>query len=214
MVEEKNQNTLGLLLRELLKERSLSMRKLSELTEIDTATISRIINGKRRANPQHLVRFADCLGIPLIELFEATGYPVEQKQETLHLPSYTYTDIIQNFFETSHLANMNVSVAVVEQQLANYEQYAQTAEGKTSILKGFEEKLESVGTIGPLINQMKDLFGKFRLRKGTPVELALIGGVLLYFIIPVDAIPDYLFAFGYLDDAIAVQITANALEKK
>ena len=206
MTKNTTNATLGLRLRVLLKERSLSMRRFSEFTEIDTATISRIINGKRKANLQHLERFADCLEVPLMDLFEAAGYPVEQKQSDS--ASHTYANMIQD------LVNVDASVQVVEQQLANYELYSQTIEGKSSILEEFEGKLDSVGSIGPLINQLKNLFEKFRLRKGTPSELAVIGSALLYFIIPVDVIPDYLFAVGYLDDAIAVQLTTTALEKK
>lgn len=206
MAEGINKITFGLWLRGLLKERSLSMRKFSELTEIDTATISRIINGKRKANIQHLERFAECLEVPLMELIEAAGYPVEQKQSDS--ANHTYVDMIQDLVHT------NVSVQVIEQQLANYELYSQTDEGSSSILQEFEGKLKGVGSIGPLINQMKYLFEKFRLRKGTATELALMGSALLYFIIPVDAIPDYLFAVGYLDDAIAVQLITTALEKK
>lgn len=67
--------TFGLRLRVLLKERSLSMRRFSELTEIDTATISRIINGKRKANLQHLERFADCLEVPLMDLLRLLVIP-------------------------------------------------------------------------------------------------------------------------------------------
>ncbi len=90
-LKERNSNALGLLLRDLLKERSLSMRKLSELTEIDTATISRIINGKRKANLQHLERFADCLEVPLRDFFEAAGYSIEQRQEKSAIRySYVY----------------------------------------------------------------------------------------------------------------------------
>ena len=214
MTEAKNKPSIGLLLKELLKERSLSMRKFSELTGIDTATISRIINGKRKANLQHLERFADCLGVPLIDFVEAAGYPVEQKMEKSPAADATYGDMIQGFLESSNAVNTTVSLAAVEQHLANYEQYSQTVEGKASILKGFEEKLASVGSIGPLVNQMKGLFERFRLRKGTSNEIALIGSALLYFIIPVDAVPDYLFAIGYLDDAIAVQLTTNSLVKK
>ncbi|WP_318616359.1 DUF1232 domain-containing protein [Sporosarcina sp. YIM B06819] len=206
MAEGTENTTLGLLLRVLLKERSMSMRKLSELTDIDTATISRIINGKRKANLQHLERFADCLGVPLMVFFEAAGYPMEQKRSDS--TSHTYVNMIQD------LVNTNASVQVVEQQLANFELYSQTTEGSSSILQEFEGKLKSVGSVGPLIEQMKHLFDKFRLRKGTPNELALIGGALLYFIVPADAIPDYLFAVGYLDDAIAVQLTTTALDKK
>ena len=39
---------LGLLLKEFLKEKSMSMGKLSTLCQIDKATISKIINGKRK----------------------------------------------------------------------------------------------------------------------------------------------------------------------
>jgi uncharacterized membrane protein YkvA (DUF1232 family) len=202
MTKKAINTTLGLRLRVLLTERSLSMRNFSVLTGVDTATISRIINGKRKANIQHLERFADCLGVPLKDLFKAAGYPIEQK-----LTDHTYADMIQG------LVNSDASVQVVEQQLENYKLYSQTNEGNNSILEEFEGKLESVGSTGPLINQMKNLFEKFRLRKGTTSELALIGSVLLYFIIPVDAIPDYLFAVGYLDDAIAVQLTTTSLEK-
>ena len=50
--------------------------------------------------------------------------------------------------------------------------------------------------------------------KGTPRELAIIGGALLYFISPIDIIPDYIFPIGYLDDAIVVKIALDLLEKE
>ncbi|MEH7609111.1 DUF1232 domain-containing protein [Priestia megaterium] len=33
----------------------------------------------------------------------------------------------------------------------------------------------------------------------------------MYFILPTDIIPDYVFPIGYLDDAIAVQLVMNQL---
>ncbi|KOS60124.1 helix-turn-helix domain-containing protein [Lysinibacillus agricola] len=215
MAEQRNSNTLGLLLRELLKERSLSMRKFSELTGIDTATISRIINGKRKATPQHLEKFADCLGVPLIHLFEAEGYPVEQKQEESDSDIHTSVDAIQALLKSSNVYDdEQFSVADVEQKLESYGLYAQTEEGKNTILKDFDEKIQNVGSIGPFISKLKELYEKFTLGKGTIFELTIIGSTLLYFIIPVDVIPDYLFPIGYLDDAIAVQLTTKALLKK
>ncbi|MDD1504667.1 helix-turn-helix domain-containing protein [Lysinibacillus sp. CNPSo 3705] len=213
MAEQKN-STLGLMLRELLKERSLSMRKFSELTGIDTATISRIINGKRNATPQHLEKFADCLDVPLINLFEAAGYPIEQRQEESDSDIHTSVDAIQSLLKSSNVYDDEFSVSHVEQKLESYGLYAQTEEGKNSILKDFDEKIKSVGSIGPFISKLKELYEKFTLGKGTIFELTLIGSTLLYFIIPVDVIPDYLFPIGYLDDAIAVQLTTNALLKK
>ncbi|MBS4179234.1 DUF1232 domain-containing protein [Lederbergia citrea] len=205
------ENHLGLMLRELLNKRSLSMRKLSELTEIDTATISRIINGKRKANLQHLEKFADCLEVPITELFEAAGYPIEKRQEKSQSEIQTSVKVIENFLESSNLYDKKFSIASVEQKLTSYGQYSETEEGKDTILNSFDEKLQKVGSIGPFICHLKDLFKKFRLRKGTPYELAIIGSALLYFIIPVDVIPDYIFPIGYLDDAIAVQIVLNLL---
>ncbi|KOP80312.1 DNA-binding protein [Lysinibacillus sp. FJAT-14745] len=216
MAEQRNSNTLGLLLRELLKERSLSMRKFSELTGIDTATISRIINDKRKATAQHLEKFADCLEVPLINLFEAAGYPIEQKQEESDSDSdiHTSVDAIQALLKSSNVYDDQFSVSHVEQKLESYGLYAQTEEGKNTILKDFDEKIKSVGSIGPFISKLRELYEKFTLGKGTLFELTVIGSTLLYFIIPVDVIPDYLFPIGYLDDAIAVQLTTKALLKK
>ncbi|WP_397539225.1 DUF1232 domain-containing protein [Rummeliibacillus pycnus] len=214
MTEQTNDSTLGLLLRKLLKERSLSMRNFSELTGIDTATISRIINNKRKATPQHLEKFADCLGIPLINLFEAAGYPLEQKSEESHSDIHASVDAIQTLLETSNVYDNQFSIEHVKQKLKTFELYAQTDEGKNTIINSFDEKIQKVGSIGPFISKLKELNMKFLSRKGTIFELTLIGSTLLYFIIPVDVIPDYLFPIGYLDDAIAVQLITSALLKQ
>lgn len=211
MSEIRKDNNLGLLLKDLLKENSLSMRNLSELTEIDTATISRIINGKRSANLQHLQRFADSLEVPIGRLLEAAGYPIANEQKNLDEDIETTVDTIQSIVKASNLINDNFSAEQIEQQLSNYKQYSQTKEGSNTILVDFEKKIQEVGSIGSMINDLKNLFEKFQLKKGTPGELALMGSALLYFIIPVDIIPDYLFAVGYLDDVIAVQFVQNML---
>jgi len=209
-----NSTAFGLLLRDLLKERSLSMRKLSELTEIDTATISRIINGKRKANLQHLERFAGCLEVPLLNLFEAAGYSVEQIKEKSHSDIHTSIDAIQGVLASSNVYNNQFSIERVEQKLENYGLYSQTEDGENTIHNSFEEKIQNVGSVGPFISKLKELYERFTSGKGTPSEIILIGSALLYFIIPVDVIPDYIFPIGYLDDAIAVQLATNSLVKK
>lgn len=214
MTEKRNNNNLGLLLRDFLKERSLSMRKFSELTGIDTATISRIINNKRKATPQHLEKFAACLGVPLIHLFEAAGYPIEQGQEKSESDIHSSVDAIQALLKSSNVYDDDFSVAQVEQKLESYGLFAQTEEGKNTIVKDFNEKINNVGSVGPFINKLKELYDRFLSGKGTLFELTIIGSTLLYFIIPVDVLPDYLFPIGYLDDAIAVQLTTKTLLKK
>lgn len=80
MTENKNK-TLGPLLKSLLDKHSLSMRKLGALTNIDTATISRIINGKQKANLKHLQEFSKHLRTPLEELLEASGIDIGHEKK-------------------------------------------------------------------------------------------------------------------------------------
>lgn len=64
MANENPNDRLGKLIKKLLKERALSMRQLGILTNIDPATVSRIINGKQPPKQKHLQKFAECLQVP------------------------------------------------------------------------------------------------------------------------------------------------------
>ncbi|MFZ7945886.1 helix-turn-helix domain-containing protein [Neobacillus sp. 19] len=214
MSDVNHENKLGLFLKRLIEERSLSMRKLSVLTEIDTATISRIINGKRKATPEHLQKFADCLDVPIVELFEVAGYSVKQEQIRNSSDIQMSIDRIQHVLTSSNVYDNQFSIESVKQQLAHYELYVQTEEGKDIILKSFTDKLKKIGSIGPFINQLKEMFERFQLQKGTTRDLVIIGSAILYFIVPVDVIPDYIFPVGYIDDAIAVQMIQSLLSGK
>lgn len=209
MMVEKN-NQLGVILKDLLKKRSLSMRKLSEQTNIDTATISRIVNGKRKATLEHLEKFSEHLNISLHELLEAAGYPLEQGERRSETNEYVGN--IQSLLETAELSELPIKK--IDQKLADFTDFAQTEEGKETIDDNFEEKIKKVDSVGPFITHLKDFYERFRSREGTPRELILIGGALLYFIAPVDVIPDYIFPVGYLDDAIAIQIVMRSLSKE
>ena len=50
-------------LRELLRERGLTLEAVAVLGGVDTATVSRIINGHNRARPTTIVHLARALGI-------------------------------------------------------------------------------------------------------------------------------------------------------
>jgi uncharacterized membrane protein YkvA (DUF1232 family)/DNA-binding Xre family transcriptional regulator len=204
-----NSKEIGRLLKDLLKERSLSMRKLSQLTGIDTAVISKIVNGKRKATPEHLQRFAGHLSVPIFKLYEAAGYPVDStsgRDESI--------DHIQAILETVQLVDKEFRLEDVKQELEKYKQFSQTGEGTDTILRQFDEKVKKVAGMGPFIQQLKDMYERFSRKKGTKMELALMGGVLLYFIAAVDCIPDYLFPVGYLDDAVVIHWAMNALPMK
>ena len=53
--------------------------------------------------------------------------------------------------------------------------------------------------------------GKYKL---APASLAMIGGGLLYFILPADLIPDFIPVAGYLDDLAILTTIMNALKKE
>lgn len=210
MSMENKSNEIGLRLKGLLKERSLSMRKLSRITGIDTAIISKIINGKRKATPKHLQQFADHLGVPIFELYEAAGYPVDRKEP------YRNDSIgdIQFILESNDLVDKECRLEDVKKELEKYEQFSQTEEGAETILSKFEEKVEKVGSIGPIIQYLKKMYESFTQKRGSKMELTLMGGALLYFIAAVDCIPDYLFAVGYIDDALVINWVMNGLALK
>jgi uncharacterized membrane protein YkvA (DUF1232 family)/predicted XRE-type DNA-binding protein len=214
MTEVRINSSIGVMLKQLLKQQSLSMRKFSKLTGIDTATISRIINGKRKANLQHLQKFADCLGVAITDFFNDAEYVFEKKEEKQYSDDiYSSFDSTQTILESTKIYGKKFTVETMEQHLASYKQFAQTEKGKETIIKRFEEKLQAVGSIGPSIDHLKEMYLKFSMMRGSVCELALIGAALMYFISPVDLIPDYIFPIGYLDDAIAVKMVLELLSK-
>jgi uncharacterized membrane protein YkvA (DUF1232 family) len=211
MSEEKRDLTLGLLLKSLLEKHSLSMRKLSTLTGIDTATISRIVNGKQTAKLNHIKQFACHLNIPMERLIEAAGFEVGRHREEIHLDIHYSVDTIQEFL--GNLFDQQFTTARVEQELDKYEQYAQTEEGHQIIYQDFKTKVEQVSGAGPFIEQLKQMHTEYCKDTTTKAKRAMLGSALLYFILSADIIPDYVFPIGYLDDAMAVQIVLNRLSK-
>lgn len=89
-------------LKELLNQRGHSIRECSKETGIDKSTISRIINGKRKANIQHLNKLAPYLETPLIDLLAIAGY---SQDSIANSDLYTSIETIQqtltedNFYE-------------------------------------------------------------------------------------------------------------------
>jgi len=73
-------------------------------------------------------------------LFIAARYPIDQKQEQQDSDIHSSIDIIQRALDPSDINHKTFTIKSVEQQLANYQHYSQTEEGKDSVLNGFEKK--------------------------------------------------------------------------
>ncbi len=164
MKESQEERTkLGLLLKSLLDRRSLSMRRLSELTAIDTATISRIINGKRKATLEHLHSFSIHLDISMNELLDAAGYPIREEEKAGSKLS-EHIESIQHSLESS-IAQL--SEEDIDRKLEEYATFVQTTDGREEILSGFDQKVRKVDSVGPFIQHLKGFFEKFQLKKGS-----------------------------------------------
>lgn len=213
MSKIQHDQSLGLLLRSLLKENALSMRKLSSLTGIDTATISRIINGKQQANLHHLKQFARYLNTPLEALVDPAGAASNHTENEVETGIHYSIDKIQEILKSFNIADTNFTIERVEQELTKYKQYAQTDEGHSMICNNFQTKIEQVGSVGTFIDQLKKMYLEYCSEKTSAARRPILGSALLYFILPTDIIPDYVFPIGYLDDAIAVQLVMNQLKE-
>lgn len=204
---------LGQILKEKLQQRSLSLRELSTYTGIDKATLSRIMNGKRKPTLNHLQRLSDSLNISLDQLLTASGYPIKNEKAQ----GDTFIQAVEEIEKTlkdQEVYDGTFSQTKLEQKLNEYEAYSQTAEGKETITAKFEKKMKTLSGVGPFLEQLKNMYSLFINGRGTPRELMLMGGALLYFIMPVDLIPDYIFPIGYIDDAAAVQVILNQLTNR
>jgi len=200
-------SVLGKLLKSAMAEQSLSMRKLSELTGICTATISRIINNKQSANLKHLQKFSKQLDIPIEKLLSVTGISVN---EGLSGHSRFIFNIIHDTLASLGI-DLDTILSDIQKELQKYEEYAKTKEGKNVIYNAFRVKTAEIGETGVIIDQLNLLFNKFCSEDTSPDEQAVAGSAILYFILSMDVIPDYMFSIGYLDDAIAVNLVLKRL---
>lgn len=215
MYENKKKSELGSMIRTLLKENSLSMRKLSSISGIDTATISRIVNGKQSANMNHLRILSKYLNVPIKKLLIADGYDMTSLTDEDSIDSPSLIKNIHELLKLPDLLNYKCDLSKIEEELEKYKVYALTEEGKNIIYKDFNKKIETVNGDGFFIEELKEMYKKF-CDESLPEEIhALLGSGLLYFILSVDIIPDYIFPIGYLDDIIAIKLVLhNMLEVK
>lgn len=218
MVEE-NQNSLEFLLRGAIERRNYSVRQLADLTSIDKATISRIVNGKRKPTLQHLKKLSAALDLSFNDLVEAidqdldSEYSKKKKTEKNFsaTPLANEMDLLQ---KSVQLHDKSITIDKLSTELETFEKYAETNEGISTIEEGFEAKVKNFGNIGPYIQQLQLWHQKISKREGSKKELAIMAGALLYFILPLDLLHDYVFAVGYLDDCLAIQIAANKLDNR
>lgn len=200
----------GSYLKKILLENNITMTKLSDLTQIDKATISRIANNKQIPTNKHLKKISAALNIPFNQLFSIINdeYSISETDNKTTNTNSSDENIILNF--SSILDNTDLSDKV-QQELLKYEELMNTKDGKTLITNDFNTKINNISQTGPFVTTLKNLYNKFCNESLSKKEFILIGAVLLYFILPLDIIPDFIFPIGFIDDMIAVNLLTSSL---
>ncbi|SFC28328.1 DUF1232 domain-containing protein [Clostridium uliginosum] len=211
---EETQN-FGKLLKQLLSDKKISMGRLSIETGINKSTISRIANNKQKPNINHLKKISKAINISLGELLKAADIDIK---ESCTEETNTVDKIIENdYFNTDDVLKFSDKLKNkelennIQKELNKYGQYVQTEEGKDLIHRDFNKKIETLSQTGQFISTLKNLYERFCSINITKKEFILIGAALLYFILPVDLIPDFIFPIGFIDDMIAVNLVLNML---
>jgi uncharacterized membrane protein YkvA (DUF1232 family) len=84
--------------------------------------------------------------------------------------------------------------------------------------RSFSKKIdEASGVLKETLNDVKELYHLFRdaisgRYKIQTVNLGIIGGGLLYFIIPTDLVPDFIPMMGFLDDITVLTTIVKTLQ--
>lgn len=207
---EKNIKGVEAVIKAAMAERSLSLRRLSELCKISPSTVSRILSGKQPASIGHLQAFSRCLHIPLENLLKAAGLEIGiSTDENSEIILSLVNDVLK-----SYDIEFDRFIFEIRKDLKKYEQYARTAAGKDAIERDFQATIDSLNSEGVIIERLHKLHQLY-LSEEHPIPIQSISGsALLYLISMPDIIPDFAFPIGYLDDAIAVVLTVKRLKEE
>jgi uncharacterized membrane protein YkvA (DUF1232 family) len=83
---------------------------------------------------------------------------------------------------------------------------------RNKINKAYPALKKALGNVSELYSIFKDTVnGHYSL---DPTHLAMIGGGLLYFILPADFIPDFMPFIGYIDDLAVLTTIMNSLKEE
>ncbi|PID62553.1 MAG: hypothetical protein CR986_01260 [Ignavibacteriae bacterium] len=83
---------------------------------------------------------------------------------------------------------------------ANYDSHEEYQKGKNYVEENFWSKVERVGKKISFTKDIKALFNYFTDRNIPWYRKSIVVGALVYFILPIDSIPDLAPLVGYLDD--------------
>ena len=183
-------------LRARLAAEGLSLRGLARRAGVSHSTLSRLLAGRSHATPHLLRAVAVALDIPPEELLAGDDQgPAE---------SETVWGILREMGMDPAPTEL---VARVREGLIRLREYAATDEGRALVRDGLERKVIALGARGPVIERLRSLAHLYLHADQIPEAARLsAGSAALYFLNAVDAIDDFMWPIGYIDDAVAVAL--------
>lgn len=204
-----NQERLQKFLKNEMIYRKMTLRSFSKAVDIDHATLSKIINGKRQANINHIQKLSDSLSADFSFLLESAGFKNADRNE-LEETWGAVQKIVNDLTDIEE----GIPYQRVTEEISYFESCSGTEEGSRIIHTEFDDKMKETSGIGKYTEQLKLMYGYFINDKDNHRSQLLVGAGLLYFIVTTDLIPDYLLPVGLLDDAFIVQVILQRLENK
>jgi uncharacterized membrane protein YkvA (DUF1232 family) len=117
--------------------------------------------------------------------------------------------------------NKNVDISEIEEHdymentlqdlSSDYETHDKYNEGKEYIEENFWSKIERVGSKLSFAKDIKALYNYFSDPSISWYRKSIVVGALVYFIFPIDSIPDLAPLIGYLDDLGVITATIKFL---
>lgn len=179
-----------------IKENTLSLRDFSTLVDIPISTLSRILNNKQKINLNHLNKLNKVISVK------------KDKDEEF------FTEGITELLKSTNYSSKDGLSYEISKEFNKCKEFSSTKDGSRMIRSEFPQKIDSIKGVGPFVDSFKKLYNEYIKEVPFSAKAILIGAVLIYFITPIDAIPDYLFGIGYIDDMLILQLGLSLLNKK
>ena len=191
-------------LRFLLHKKGISAEELVKqmnqtgVVKTNKPAISRVINGKREATAEEIHTIANILDSPqLVEAYNLYKGYHDSNDETLLLAFYEAKDRIHSIDENPKEERPLINYAVLYQFVKNLYKQCLSHDVSSQIKDGFLLKLYHVSGFHVMIQQLRAMYlCFFHSTNLSKADRAWLAAALLYFLNPIDLIPDFIVGGG------------------